>query len=574
MASRPEAQFQRAKIAVFSGPTATIQNSEPLVTSNKARKKHGLPLRGNPDGNPARFDALRPQRLAAPVTVYVEQFSAHPLERDAAELYGPPDGYMSPDGVFRKQPQAPGDVPVYEITLHPDDGLYPLPYMARQANNQPWDDDEAYPNAPANQCRQPFYPDASRIFEEIDRLAIGHHGTANLLSSKADFDFYRPAPSGGYKSGLPQAKRTDGGEGDILPEVLGNDFFIYRPPHIRQSPSMGHLARVTNIVQEVAGSGRYSGAIWLEGSPNVEESIYWLNLLIDTPAPIVGNASQRPHGSIGNDGDLNIVHSVEYLTSRVWADDKGRDEIGAVVIQEKQIFTARDVQKADARAGGYVATGGHGGIIGSMGNTSAPIIGFRPAKRHTHKSAVNINRLPAAVPGVLRVDGKLTVVPVQIKDAQGKLLSNAIPKVTIAKTARYLSESPDADPNTEIEIFARMEKNLRDFPLAGFVAEGVSPYGNLMESLSAAVKRAVLSGMPVVRVGRGNAEGFTKPPSAGELIISGSNLTATKARMLLMACLLKFGSLPPAADVEHPTEAEVKAIKAKLNEYQAVFDTH
>jgi hypothetical protein len=172
------------------------------------------------------------------------------------------------------------------------------------------------------------------------------------------------------------------------------------------------------------------------------------------------------------------------------------------------------------------------------------------------------------------VDGKLTVVPVQIKDAQGKLLSTAIPKVTIAKTARYLSESPDADPNTEVEIFARMEKNLRDFPLAGFVAEGVSPYGNLMESLSAAVKRAVLSGMPVVRVGRGNAEGFTKPPSASELIISGSNLTATKARMLLMACLLKFGSLPPAADVEHPTEAEVKAIKAKLNEYQAVFDTH
>ena len=574
MTSRPEAQAQRPKIAVFSGPTATIQNSEPLVTSNKARKKYGLPLRANPDKSPARFDALRPQRLAAPVTVYVEQFSAHPLERDAAELYGPPDGYISSDGVFRKQSQGPGDTPVYEVTLLPEDGLYPMPYMARQANNQPWDDDEAHPLAPADLCRQPFYPDASRIFEEIDRLAIGHQGTANLLSSKADFDFYRPAPSGGYRSGLSQAKRTDSGEGDIPPEVLGKDFFVYRPPHIRQSPSMGHLARVTNIVQEIAGSGRYAGAIWLEGSPNVEESIYWLNLLIDTPTPIVGNASQRPHGSIGNDGDLNIVHTVEYLTSRVWADENGRDDIGAVVIQEKQIFTARDVQKADARAGGYVATGGHGGIIGSMGNTSAPIIGFRPNKRHTHKSAVNINRLPATVQGVLRVDAKLTVVPVQVKDALGKLLSTAIPKVTIAKTARYLSESPEADPSTEVEIFARMEKNLRDFPLAGFVAEGVSPYGNLMESLSAAVKRAVLTGMPVVRVGRGNAEGFTKPPSATELIISGSNLTATKARLLLMACLMKFGSLPPATDVEHPTEAELRAIKAKLTEYQVVFDTH
>ena len=76
----------KPKIAVFSGPTATIQNSEPLVTSNKARARYGLPLRSHPDGSPMRFDALRPQRLAAPVTLYIAQFSAHPLERDAARL--------------------------------------------------------------------------------------------------------------------------------------------------------------------------------------------------------------------------------------------------------------------------------------------------------------------------------------------------------------------------------------------------------------------------------------------------------------------------------------------------------
>ncbi len=36
---------EKPKIAVFSGPTATIQNSEPLVTSNKGREKYGLPWR-------------------------------------------------------------------------------------------------------------------------------------------------------------------------------------------------------------------------------------------------------------------------------------------------------------------------------------------------------------------------------------------------------------------------------------------------------------------------------------------------------------------------------------------------
>ena len=33
----------KPRIAHFSGPNATIQNSPPLVTSNKARAKYGLP---------------------------------------------------------------------------------------------------------------------------------------------------------------------------------------------------------------------------------------------------------------------------------------------------------------------------------------------------------------------------------------------------------------------------------------------------------------------------------------------------------------------------------------------------
>ncbi len=62
-------QQSKPRIAIFSGATATIQNSPPLVTSNKAREQYGLALRKNEEGNPLRFDALRPQRLAAPVTV-------------------------------------------------------------------------------------------------------------------------------------------------------------------------------------------------------------------------------------------------------------------------------------------------------------------------------------------------------------------------------------------------------------------------------------------------------------------------------------------------------------------------
>ena len=44
--------------------------------------------------------------------------------------------------------------------------------------------------------------------------------------------------------------------------------------------------------------------------------------------------------------------------------------------------------------------------------------------------------------------------------------------------------------------------------------------------------------------------------------------------MLLMACLMKFGSLPVAADPASPTEAEMKATRTALDAYQHVFNTH
>jgi hypothetical protein len=563
----------KPKIAVFSGPTATIQNSEPLVTSNKARQKYGLPLRPDPDGSPMRFDALRPQRLAAPVTLYIEQFSAHPLERDAVELYAPPDGYLDPSGVFHKERQGPNDVAVYEVTLRPEDGLYPLPYMARQANGQAWEDDGTSPWASAEQCRQPFYPDASRLFEEIDRLGIGDEGVASLLSAKAVFDFYRAVPSGGYTKGLPASARTDVGGGNIPPETLGKEFFPYRPAHLRWEPPMASLACLTNMVQQALASGQYAGAIWLEGSPFVEETSYWLNLLIDTAVPMVGNASQRAHGAVGNDGDRNIIDAVDYILSRIWADANGGDTIGVVVIQDEQIFTAREVQKADARPGGYIATGGHGGIVGTIGQPGPPALTFRPVKRHTSISSVNLSRLAECVEGTGRVGGRIARVSVRVKDTQGALLATAIPKVTIVKHARYLPEDASGDPAAEVDILARMEKNLREAPLAGFVAEGSAPFASMSNAVEAALKRATLSGMPVVKVGRGNAEGLVDRPRVS-LAIAGSNLTATKARLLLMACLLRLGSLPHAADPEHPTRAELEAVQAKLAEYQSVFDTH
>ena len=563
----------KARIAHLAGPNATIQNTPPLVTSNKARAKRGLPLLTNPGGAPARFDVLRPQRLAAPVTVYVEQFSAHPLEGDAADLYGPPDGYLDSAGRVHKDRESAFDKPVYEVELRPEDGLYPLPYMATQADGAAWDEECAFPGAPEAKARQGFFPDGSRSFEEIDRLQIGEDGTGNLISAKAEVDFYRVLPPSGYTRGLAADHRTDAGAGDIPPERRGVDFFPYKPPHLAASAPRSALARATNAVQQILASGKYDGAIWTEGSPRIEETIYWFNLLIDTTLPICGNAAQRPHGMISNDGPKNIVDSVDYIASRVWADDQGRNQAGAVLIQEQRVFAARTVQKADARPGGYVATGGHGGILGAAGHDGPPLLHYLPTTRHTWRSEVNLSRLPFEVSGVRREGSRIETVSVAIKGPDGTLLHSAIPKVAITKDANYWDDEGAVDLEGQVDLVAMIGHMLKTAPLAGFVVEGLTPYGrNISNARHHLMLRAVHIGLPVVRVGRGNTEGFVAVHDPS--FIGGSNLTATKARLLLMACLMKFGSLPPAADPDHPTTAETTAIRDKVAAYQVVFNSH
>lgn len=65
--------------------------------------------------------------------------------------------------------------------------------------------------------------------------------------------------------------------------------------------------------------------------------------------------------------------------------------------------------------------------------------------------------------------------------------------------------------------------------------------------------------------------GFADPT---DFQIAATNLTANKARFLLMGCLLKFGGLPAAKDPDKPTKAELNAIRNAVAAYQAVFDTH
>ena len=531
-------RWAKPRVAVFSGPRSTIANSPTLVTSNKGRTSGEQQLAG-------RYDHLAAQTLHEPVTVRIRKFSAHPLEEDAREVY-------HDDGL-----------PYYEVELRPEDGAYLLPYVARRADGspdgRPFEEGDLRDAAINYGGRQSFFPDASRVFDDIDRGLAGRGADAgaSVLDKIADFDFIRALPPAGYtKQG----------------ESAGKDFFPYSPRPLGKFLPNGAMARAYNVVQAALDSGRYDGGIWLEGSPHVEESLYWLSLTLDTELPFAGVSSQRPHGELSNDGDRNIVDAARYIAS-----GKGAG-LGAVGIVDEQIFSARSFKKGDARPGGYRATGGHGGVLGAAGAETR--VWHRPAHRTTGSSAVAVKALPDEVAFQEYGDSPATA-SVRIKDADGSLRGDAIAPVHFVKYGHYMAEEDTADPDVEVDVMARIRRGLDQEAspepgspqMHGFVLEAASGSGSALPSQVAALAVAAYSGMPVVRVGRGEPEG-PLPSSPNDLTIEGSNLDATKARILLRAAMLKLGRLPKARDPRNPTPQERESMLAAIARYQEIFDTH
>ena len=531
----------RPKVAVFSGPQSTIGNSPTLVTSNKGRVQGERVL-------PGRYDHLVGQTVHEPVTVKIRKYSAHPLEEDAAAV-------CHQDGRD-----------YYEVELRPEDGPYPLPYLGRRADGSPqgapFEEEDLRDPSLGFGGRQFFYPDASRIFTDIDRTVTGRDedGEGSILDRKADYDFIRALPPSGY---------TQQGE------VSGVNYFPYKPFAIARFPRRRDLARVANVVQSTLAGGDYAGGVWLEGSPTVEETIYWLSLLTNTNLAIAGIASQRPHGQLANDGDRNIVDAVDLVVSGL------ASGLGAVGVQDERIYAAREFKKDDDRPGNYKATGGHGGILGTVG---PPVtIWYKPAYRHTATSEVNLSRLPETLEFSDFV-GDSAQVRVRVKDDGGALRGEIIPSVHIVKWGAYMDEDDTGSPDHAPDVLAKINQGLSDqnsgdpaaCQLQGFVLEGMSPYGMGSRSQQAALTIAACSGMPTVRVGRADTGGRVPffPSGLDDLTILGSNLDTNKARLLLMAALLKLGRLPKARDPRNPTKAERQAILAKVAQFQEIFESH
>ena len=377
--------------------------------------------------------------------------------------------------------------PYQTVELRPDHGLFLLPYMDK--GHEP----------PAEYSS--FHISAERLIEEVDRFGVDTNGRNGLLSETADLAVARPVdPETGTEL------RAGG-----------------------QTFSTRELVLISNTVNRVLADADVTGVIVTHGTFTAEETAYFLNLTVRTDRPVVVCASQRRHGSIGNDGDWNLVDAV-----RVCADPEAMGK-GVMLVMDEQILPAREVTKTNQRPGGFMSSGGSANALGSVESDQVSFY-FQPTRRHTASSAV----LP---------DGDLPI---------------DLPRVDIVKT--YAG----AD-GVQIEALLRFAET--SAATQGIVVEGFAYSGAPHRFQQPALERAVAQyGIPVALANRGDHGRV--PRSGGSLFVTCDNLMAVKARLLLMLALRKLGPLTPYDRPEEPTAQEVARLQAQIAAYQQIFDAH
>jgi len=92
-------------------------------------------------------------------------------------------------------------------------------------------------------------------------------------------------------------------------------------------------------IHSIFDQDQADGIVITHGTNTLEETAYFLNLVLKTERPVVIVGSMRPSSAISADGYLNVVNAV-----RVAADPQSKGR-GCLVVMNDTIFNGRDVTK-------------------------------------------------------------------------------------------------------------------------------------------------------------------------------------------------------------------------------------
>ena len=245
--------------------------------------------------------------------------------------------------------------------------------------------------------------------------------------------------------------------------------------------------KLANRVNELLTSGKADGVVITHGTDTMEETAYFLNLVVKSDKPIVMVGAMRNSGSLSADGPLNIYNAVNVAMCKKAV---GK---GVMVVMNDEIHAAREVTKTNTTAVDTFKSP-NSGKIGTVfyGNVK---FYMNPVRKHTVNSAFDITKI------------------------------KELPRVDIIYS--HSNDNPDF-VNLAVKNGAK-----------GIVNAGMgngNPFPSALEALGEAVK----SGVVVVRDSR---VGSGETTLNGEVddnkygFLASDNLNAQKARVLLMLAL-------------------------------------
>jgi len=247
--------------------------------------------------------------------------------------------------------------------------------------------------------------------------------------------------------------------------------------------------KLANRVNELLASPDVDGVAITHGTDTLEETSYFLNLVVKSDKPVVMTGSMRPSTAMSADGPLNIYNAVAI------AGDPNARGRGVLVAIDDDIHSAHDVIKSHT-TDVATFTSHEAGLVGAV--LFGSDVWYRtPAQVHTK-------------------DSDLAIVP-------GK----GLPRVDIIYA--HANMSPDL-------IDAAVEKGAK-----GLVIAGVGD-GNMTAPAMEAVKRAIAKGVVVVRSSRTNGGIIRRNIEVNDDqigTVASMELNPAKSRPLLQLALLK-----------------------------------
>src|SRR6185369_11336901 len=259
------------------------------------------------------------------------------------------------------------------------------------------------------------------------------------------------------------------------------------------SQTMNHEVwlKLAARVNEVLKGDDVDGVVITHGTDTMEETGYFLSLVVKSDKPVVLVGSMRPATAISADGPINLYNAVALAGN---PEAKGR---GPMVVLNDTIHYARETQKMHSTRMDTFQSPNRG--IAGMMNTGKAFFYSANTVRHTTKSEFSIDGLTVA----------------------------NLPRVEV------------------VYSYANLGGDMIDTLVAqgvkGIVLAGVGD-GNSTDAAIGALEKAAKKGVAVVRcsrVGSGVVDRNVEVNDDKLGFIAGMELSAQKARILLMLGLTK-----------------------------------